>query len=136
MSKLKWRLLTIVAALAASVWFLFPRDVTVKRRGDDGLLHEITERRVPLRLGLDLQGGMHLALELDDSKQVVADRADAIERALKTVRTRIEGFGVSEPVVQKSGSDRIIVELPGITDPDRAIAVVRDQAFLGRAAQR
>ncbi|MEK7402751.1 MAG: protein translocase subunit SecD [Gemmatimonadota bacterium] len=130
MSKLKWRLLTIVAALAASVWFLFPRDVTVKRRGDDGLLHEITERRVPLRLGLDLQGGMHLALELDDSKQVVADRADAIERALKTVRTRIEGFGVSEPVVQKSGSDRIIVELPGITDPDRAIAVVRDQAFL------
>jgi preprotein translocase subunit SecD len=129
MAKLKWRLITIVAALLASVGFLFPRDVTVKRRGDDGLLHEITERRVPLKLGLDLQGGMHLALELDDAKQSVTDRSDAIDRAVKTVRSRIDGFGVSEPVVLKQG-DRIIVELPGITDQERAIAVVRDQAFL------
>ena len=129
MPNLKWRLLTIVAALVASVGFLFPRDVTVNRRGDDGLLHEVTERRVPLKLGLDLQGGMHLALELDESKQTVADKADAMERALKTVRSRIDGFGVSEPVIARQG-DRIIVELPGITDQARAIAVVRDQAFL------
>jgi preprotein translocase subunit SecD len=129
MQKLKWRLLTIVAALVASVAFLFPRDVTMNRRGDDGLLHEVTERRVPLKLGLDLQGGMHLALELDESKQTVADKADAMERALKTVRTRMDGFGVSEPVIAKQG-DRIIVELPGITDQARATALVRDQAFL------
>lgn len=130
MSKLKYRLLLIAALAVASVWALFPRDVTVKRRGEDGLLHETVERRVPLRRGLDLQGGMHLALEVDESKQAVADKSEAIDRALKTVRNRIEGFGVSEPVVQKSGSDRIIVQLPGITDPERAIAVVRDQAFL------
>ena len=130
MSKLKYRLLTIVALLAASVWALFPRDVSVKRRGADGIYHDTVERRIPLRRGLDLQGGMHLVLEVDDSKQAVADKSDAINRALKTVRTRVEGFGVSEPVVQKSGSDRIIVQLPGITDPDRAIAVVREQAFL------
>ncbi len=129
MPKLKWRLLTIVAALAASIGFLFPRDVTVNRRGEDGLLHEVTERRVPLKRGLDLQGGMHLALEVDESKQAVADKTDAMERALKTVRSRIDGFGVSEPVIARQG-DRIIVELPGITDKERAIAVVRDQAFL------
>src|SRR5688572_23037651 len=108
MSKLKYRLLLIVAMLLASVWFLFPRDVTVNRRGPDGLLHETVERRIPLKRGLDLQGGVHMALEVDESKQAVADKADAIDRALKTVRTRIEGFGVSEPVVQKSGTDRII----------------------------
>lgn len=130
MAKLKYRLLLIVALLAGSVWALFPRDVTVKRRGADGLLHEVTERRVPLKRGLDLQGGMHLALEVDDSKQVVADKSEALDRALKTVRNRVEGFGVSEPVVQKSGDDRIIVELPGIEDPERAMAVVREQAFL------
>jgi protein-export membrane protein SecD len=130
MSKLKYRLLTIVALLVASVWALFPRDVTVKRRGADGVLHEVTERRVPLKRGLDLQGGMYLALEVDDSKQAVDDEAAAIERAIKTVRNRVEGFGVSESVVQKSGSDRIEVLLPGVTDQERATAIVREQAFL------
>lgn len=130
MSKLKWRLITIAAALAASGWFLFPRDVTVKRRGADGVLRESVERRVPLKRGLDLEGGMYMALEVDDTRQAITDKSDAIDRALKTVRTRVEGFGVSEPIVRKSGSDRIEVQLPGITEQERAIAVVREQAFL------
>jgi preprotein translocase subunit SecD len=130
MSKLQWRLVAIVAALAASAWFLFPRDVTVKRRGADGILHENVERRIPLNLGLDLQGGMYLALEVDESKQAVADKSDAIDRALKTVRTRLAGFGVSEPIVQKSGTDRIVLQLPGLTDEERAVAIIREQAFL------
>jgi preprotein translocase subunit SecD len=130
MYNLKWRLATIVGALLLSAWFLFPRDVSVKRRDADGVLRDTVERRIPLQRGLDLQGGMQMVLEIDDSKQVVADKSDAIDRALKTVRTRIEGFGVSEPVVQKSGDDGIIVQLPGITDESRAIAVIREQAFL------
>ena len=130
MAKLKYRLFIIAGLILASAWALFPRDVTVRRRGADGLLQETTERRVPLRRGLDLQGGMHLALEVDESKQAVADKSEAIDRALKTVRNRVEGFGVSEPVVQKSGSERIIVELPGITDQARAVDVMREQAFL------
>jgi protein-export membrane protein SecD len=130
MSKLKWRLAAIVAALAVSGWFLFPRDVTVKRRGADGILQETVERRIPLHYGIDLKGGMYMALEVDDSKGVIADKTDAIDRALKTVRTRLEGFGVSEPIVQKSGSERIVVLLPGLTDEQRAVAVMREQAFL------
>jgi preprotein translocase subunit SecD len=130
MSKLKYRLLTIAALLVASIWALFPRDVTVKRRGADGVLQEVTERRVPLKRGLDLQGGMYLALEVDDSKTAVPDKAEAIERAIKTVRNRVEGFGVSESVVQKAGNDRIEILLPGMTDQERATAVVREQAFL------
>ncbi|HST08502.1 MAG TPA: protein translocase subunit SecD, partial [Gemmatimonadaceae bacterium] len=78
----------------------------------------------------DLQGGMHLALEIDDSKGPVPNKATAIENALKVVRNRIDEFGVSEPVVQKEGNDRIIVELPGIDDPQRAQDVVQKSAFL------
>jgi len=132
MSQLKYRLLLIAALLVASVGFLFPRDVTVRRRGPDGALQETVERKIPLKRGLDLSGGMHLVLEVDETKQVLSakDRADAIERALKTVRSRVEGYGVSEPVVQTQGGDRIVVELPGISDQERATAVVREQAFL------
>lgn len=115
--------------LAASVVMLFPRDVVERvKRGDDFTYD--TVRRVPLKLGLDLQGGMYLALEVDESKQAVADKNDALERALKVVRTRIDEFGVSEPIVQKVGADRITVELPGIDDPQRATDVVEKQAFL------
>lgn len=132
MSNLKYRVLLIVALCLASVWALFPRNVTIRQRGADGVLHDVTARHVPLRKGLDLQGGMYLALEVDDSKQAVATdkKADAIDRALKTVRSRIEGMGVSEAVVQKAGNDRIIVQLPGIQDPERAKQVVQEQAFL------
>src|ERR687885_416804 len=130
MSSLKYRLVVILALIVSSAWALFPRDVTVRQRRPDGTFYDTVQRRVPLRKGLDLQGGMHLTLEVDESKRAVSDKADAIDRALKVVRSRIEGFGVSEPVIQKAGSDRIIVELPGIDDRERAINVVQEQAFL------
>ena len=129
MSNLKYRVALIVALVAASVWALFPRTV-VERVKRDGVFVYDTLRRVPLKRGLDLQGGMHLALEIDESKQAVTDKSDALDRALKVVRTRIDEFGVSEPVVQKVGTDRIIVELPGIDDQERAEAIVQKSAFL------
>jgi preprotein translocase subunit SecD len=130
MSNLKYRLVLIAALVLASVWFLFPRDVEVRLRRPDGTFYDTVQKRIPLRRGLDLQGGMHLALEVDESQRAVADKADAIDRALKVVRTRIDEFGVTEPVVQKVGQERIIVELPGIDDRERAIQVVQGQAFL------
>src|SRR6202521_6186618 len=126
---LKYRLIMIVALVAASIWALFPRTVVerVKRNGE--FVYD-TIRRVPLKRGLDLQGGMHLALEVDESKGLVPDKSKAIDNALKVVRNRIDEFGVSEPVVQKAGNDRIIVELPGIDDPRRAQDVVQKSAYL------
>ena len=124
------RLLLIAAILVASVYALFPRDVSVRVRTGDGSFRDTTERRVPLKKGLDLSGGMHLALEVDESQGAVADKQDAIDRALKVVRTRIDEFGVAEPVVQKVGTDRIIVELPGIDDRERAEQLVKSSAFL------
>ncbi len=129
MQNLKARLLLIAAMIIASVWALFPRTVT-ERVNRDGVFVDTTVSRVPLKLGLDLRGGMHLALEIDQSKQEVADVSDALERALTVVRTRIDEFGVAEPIVQKVGDNRITVELPGIDDRERATAVVQRSAFL------
>src|SRR5690348_4963347 len=129
---LKYRISIILALCALSIWALFPRDVTVRVRDQNGVLRDERFRRVPLKPGLDLSGGMYIALEVDDSKQKIpaSDKKEAIDRALKTVRSRIEGIGVSESVVQKQGDDRIVVQVPGIQDPERARKLVEEQAVL------
>jgi preprotein translocase subunit SecD len=130
MSNLRTRILILAALIAASIFALWPRTTTIRERNSAGVFHDTSFTRVPLKLGLDLKGGMHLALEVDESKQHVADKSEAIDRALKVVRNRIDEFGVAEPVVQKVGDDRIIVELPGVTDPERARSLVERSAFL------
>lgn len=130
MSNLQWRFLTIAALIVASAWALWPRDTIERVNHEDGSHTYVTVKRVPLKRGLDLRGGMHLALEIDDSQGAVGDREDALVRAERVVRSRIDQFGVSEPLVQRVGGDRLIVELPGIDDPQRAIEVVQQSAFL------
>jgi hypothetical protein len=73
---------------------------------------------------------MHLALELDQSSKVSANPKADIERALQVLRKRIDEFGVTEPLVQQEGDDRIVVELAGIADPARAKSIVQKSAFL------
>ena len=126
---LKYRIACIVALVVASDCALFPRTVVERVKRNDVYVLD-TVRRVPLRKGLDLQGGTHVTLEVDDSKTAVANKSEAIDRALKVVRTRVDQFGVSEPVVQKVGNDRIIVELPGIDDPQHATDIIQKSAFL------
>ncbi|HEU4473295.1 MAG TPA: protein translocase subunit SecD [Gemmatimonadales bacterium] len=128
---LRNRLLVILALIALSVFYLVPRDVTTRERDlETGVMTDRVQKRVPLKLGLDLQGGMHLALELDQSKQVSADPKRDLDLALTVLRKRVDEFGVSEPVTQMVGDDRIVVELPGIDDPARAKAIVQRSAFL------
>ena len=87
-----------------------------------------------IKLGLDLQGGMHLALEVDDPESLMTPEAtaDAIDRIERILRTRIDEFGVEEPLVQKAGLYRLIVELPGIGlgDESRAKNLIQQAAFL------
>ena len=138
MSNLKLRVAIVLALIAASVWALWPRPVIELRRNASGepvyradsTPQLDTVGRIPIREGLDLQGGIHMALEVDESKGAIPNKSDAIDRALTVVRTRIDQFGVTEPVVQKVGTDRIIVELPGLDDPARARAIVEESAFL------
>ena len=129
-ASIRSRLLLIAALIAASVYFLFPRNVTIRERAPSGVMRDTVVTRVPLKRGLDLQGGMHLALELDQSKQVSADPKKDLDLALTVLRKRIDEFGVEEPLVQKVGDNRIVVELAGITDPARAKGIVQRSAFL------
>jgi preprotein translocase subunit SecD len=129
--RIRGRLWVIGALIVVSIISLVPRNT--KQRVIDpstGRLKDTTVRRLPINLGLDLQGGIHLALEVDQSKGPVPDCADAIQRAERVVRTRIDEFGTTEPVVQIQGRCRLIVELAGEKDPARAKSVIQRTAFL------
>src|SRR3954467_9591392 len=129
-STIRSPLLLIAVLVVGAVFFLFPRNITIRERGPCGIMRETVVTRVPLKRGLDLQGGMHLALELDQSKQVSADPKKDLDLALTVLRKRIDEFGVEEPLVQKVGDNRIVVELAGISDPARAKGIVQRSALL------
>jgi preprotein translocase subunit SecD len=129
-SSIRNRLILIGLLVAACIFALLPREVTTRVRGADNVMRDSVSKEVPIKRGLDLQGGMHLALELDQRRQVSSDVARDIELALTVLRNRIDEFGVTEPVIQKEGSERIIVELAGISDPQRAKDIVQEAAFL------
>jgi preprotein translocase subunit SecD len=131
MSTIRNRIILIVFLAAAAVWSLVPKNVTQRVPDPQtGRMKDTTVRRVPINLGLDLQGGIHLALEVDESRGPVPDCADAIRRAERVVRTRVDEFGTTEPVVQVIGQCRLVVELAGEKDPARAKQIVQKTAFL------
>ncbi len=109
---LKGRILIILLVLAGSFFALY------QNKG--------------IKMGLDLQGGMHLALEVEDKAGTFTPKmkAEYTDRALQIIRNRIDQFGVEEPLVQKIGDDRIIVELAGIKDGQRAKNIIQESAFL------
>jgi len=80
------------------------------------------------RLGLDLRGGTQIVLETKNSPTVTAD-AETTDRTLEVLRRRVDALGVAEPMLARSGDNRIIVELPGVRDPREAVEVI------GRTAQ-
>lgn len=88
-------------------------------------------RDLELKQGLDLQGGLQVLLEADPSTPLNEEElAAAMDAAKVIVDNRVNGLGVSEPLVQRQGDNRIIVELPGIDDPNQAIATLRGTGLL------
>jgi len=83
-----------------------------------------------INLGLDLQGGMHLLLKVDTSKLPEEAKEDAPAKALEIIRNRIDEFGVKELSVYRQGVDEIVVQLPGVTDRDRARELIGRTALL------
>ena len=129
-STIRSRLIVTAILALCSIWAIWP----VKQIEDvvqpDGSVRSDTVKRWRPSLGLDLQGGIHLGLELDTTKVASANPARDIDLALTVLRKRIDEFGVAEPVIQKVGDRRIVVELAGIKDPERAKAIVQRSAFL------
>jgi len=108
---LKTRILFILGIIAAALYFTFPLDKHIN-------------------LGLDLKGGMHLVLKVETEKLPEKVRNDAVLRAVEILGNRINGMGVSETVIQRQGESEIIVQLPGITDRESALAMIGKVAQL------
>jgi SecD/SecF fusion protein len=83
-----------------------------------------------INLGLDIQGGMRIVLEVDRSNLPKEATGDLLDRAYTVIENRINGLGVAEPTIQKQGRDRIIVELPGFRDEGAASRVIGSTAQL------
>jgi preprotein translocase subunit SecD len=121
-SGIRGRLLVIAGVCAMCLWALFGPLLTATSPED----------RRPIKLGLDLEGGTHLVLQVEDPEGAMSTeaRADAADRAREIIGNRVNQFGVKEPTVQRVGIDRIIVELAGIGDVGRAKSIIEQTAFL------
>jgi preprotein translocase subunit SecD len=107
-------------------WYRMPADERTEREKDrDPILTKI------LNLGLDLRGGTHLVLELDRSKlDPKLSVSDALDRAIEVIRNRVDKFGVAEPLIARQGERWIVVQLPGLKDPERAKELIGKTALL------
>lgn len=122
-SRLGFRLLIILVVAAAAVQIAFRPVVLV------GRFPAFQAPALHMNLGLDLQGGSLLVLEGQDTTTVKAT-PEAVDAAMRVIEHRINQLGVTEPTIQRQGTKRIIVELPGISDPDRAIRLIGKTALL------
>jgi preprotein translocase subunit SecD len=116
-----YRTILILLVLAAAIWIDLPNNPGVHILG--------INRDVKTSLGLDLVGGVQVLLEAD----VPADQTvDSV--SMDTVRTivenRVNGLGVTESVVVRAGERRVVVELPGVEDPERAKSTIKETALL------
>lgn len=119
--------LTLVSSFIAGAGFFWPAQWDFK------VLGESVSQDFSLRRGLDLQGGLQLVLEADMSGVSEADRDKALESTRAVMERRVDFLGVAEPVVQTSrlgDSYRIIIELPGVADPQEALDLIGQTAQL------
>ena len=131
------KLVLILALITAAVYYLLP-SVEFYSMTDDGLeamglkapeqLADLKNRS--LNLGLDLQGGIHLVLEVKTEGMEQQEAQDAVAQAQEVIRNRVDQFGVAEPTIQRQGENRIIIELPGVQDVQRAKDLVGQTALL------
>lgn len=101
----------IFAILIAGIILVYPPETKIKK-------------------GLDLQGGVHLILEVEKPAQEEKNLSDLTARALTVIRNRIDGLGITEPAIQQEGSNRIIVDIAGYKDPDKVLEVIGKTALL------
>lgn len=82
-----------------------------------------------IRQGLDLQGGTHVVLEAEDT-DIAKVNDDAMNRVITIMEKRVNALGLTEPIIQREGERRVIIELPGVKDPDAAIQTIGKTAML------
>lgn len=110
-------LILIAIVVAMAIYAVWPNN--------PGVFGKVIETR----LGLDLVGGVQALLEADLPTDQSPD-SEAMKTAVRIVENRVNGLGVTEAVVQQAGDRRIVVELPGETDPEKALATLRSTGLL------
>jgi protein-export membrane protein SecD len=127
------RIILILAVTALAVWYLVPTFTFYSKPAE--VRKELLQDNPKLikkvvNLGLDLQGGMLLVMEIDKSNLSKDAQKDAVDRAYTIIENRINAWGVAEPDIKKMGTDRISVELPGLSDPKIARELIGSTAQL------
>ena len=129
----KIKLGSIFVVLVACVWLLWPSltlmrmgtaEIEAMRINDPQRYNKLMDKS--LRLGLDLQGGTYLVLDVDLTGIPEKDRAGTVEQAIQIIRNRVDQFGVSEPSITKEGENRVVVlvvphDLPAAVDGRQAV---------------
>jgi len=117
-----WRWLIPILVLAGLAgWVVWP--------DNPGIRLGSINRDIEIVRGLDLQGGLQVLLEADLPAET-AITADQIQTARDIIENRVNALGVVEPLVQVAGTRRIVVELPGVKDPEEAVATIKETGLL------
>jgi protein-export membrane protein SecD len=134
MNRTQITLVSTILLVGMSIWFLVPTfrwyrlppaERAERESQRDPMMNKI------LNLGLDLRGGSHLVLEIDRSKiDPKLNVNEAIERAIEIIRNRVDSTGVSEPLIARTGERWIVVQLPGVKNPELARDLIGRTALL------
>jgi protein-export membrane protein SecD len=133
--QITWIVVIIVALIVSFVllypsfefYSLSPQEQMDLRQKDPARYYSL--KGSALRLGLDLQGGVHMVLQVEDPRggEISSNIQDQV---LEKIRLRVDKYGIAEPEIVKSGADQIVVDLPGYTDIDTAKALIGSTAQL------
>lgn len=127
---IQFRIVVVALAVVLSLVALWPTFRTVGMTLEEKQKFSQENPKVAekaIKLGLDLQGGTHLVLEVDKSGLEPSAAKDATDRALEVVRNRIDQFGVAEPEIRKQGDHRLLVQLAGV-HPEQAKGLLSSTA--------
>ncbi len=123
-----WKWVVVGVLIIIALYILYPTFYTQIAHHEEETLQKLRKRAI--KVGLDLRGGTHLVLELDKSKIPPEHQGNPVEEAIEIIRNRVDQFGVAEPIIQREGTNRIIVELPGVKDPALAKEIIGKTALL------
>jgi preprotein translocase subunit SecD len=116
-----YRLIVVVVIVITALYVVWPNSPGINIGG--------INKQFVTRLGLDLVGGVQALLEADLPADAQID-SGAMNAAVGVVENRVNGLGLTEAVVQRAGDRRIVVELPGETDPEKALSTIQQTGLL------